>query len=50
VSKLNHLIVPGETITAASSAPIPPTPVRNASEGGISLNAVLAEMRDDERY
>jgi len=36
--------------TAAGVGPIPPTPPREEFEEGLSLSAVLAEMRDDVRY
>lgn len=47
---LDRLIAQGRAVPAVNSGPIPPTPVRDAPEDGISLSAALAEMRDDERY
>jgi prevent-host-death family protein len=47
---LDRLIARGRAVPAINSGPIPPTPARDAPEGGVSLSAALAEMRDDERY
>ncbi len=49
---LDRLIAQGRAIPATNPGPIPPTPPLDNSEEkeSVPLSAVLAEMRDDERY
>jgi prevent-host-death family protein len=47
---LDRLISQGRAIPASSPGPIPPAPPRDETDGGVSLSATLAQMRDDERY
>jgi prevent-host-death family protein len=48
VPLLDRLIAQGRAIPAANPGPIPPTPLRDESDEGVSLSAALAEARDDE--
>lgn len=50
VPLLDELIAQGRATAAVSPGPIPPTPPRTEHDAGVSLSAVLAEMRDEERY
>ncbi|MGH3399564.1 MAG: type II toxin-antitoxin system Phd/YefM family antitoxin [Streptosporangiaceae bacterium] len=47
---LDRLIAQGRATPASNQGPIPPTPPRDESDEGVSLSAVLAEARGDERY
>lgn len=47
---LDRLVAQGRAVPAANPGPIPPTPLRDASEEFASLGSTLAEMREDERY
>ncbi len=47
---LDRLIAQGRAIPASNLGPIPPTPARDENDEGVSLAAVLAQARDDERY
>jgi prevent-host-death family protein len=50
VALLDRLIGQGRAFPAANPGPIPPTPLRDESEKGVSLGAELTRMREDERY
>jgi prevent-host-death family protein len=50
VPLLDQLIAQGRAIPAAAPGPIPPTPLRDEQEDGVSLTDTLAQMRADERY
>jgi prevent-host-death family protein len=47
---LDRLIAQGRAIPAANPGAISPTPPRDEHDAGVSLSAILARMRDDERY
>jgi prevent-host-death family protein len=47
---VDRLIAQGRAIPASEPGPIPPTPPRDDRDLGVSLNATLIQMRDDERY